>query len=137
MTGLLLVDTGPLVALLDADDAHHRASAKFAATVREQLVTTWPVITEVAYLTGRGGMPLSVLVTAVNRLRLRMHELDPEFLVRAAEVAKTYHPSKIDLADLSLLYAAEQLGCERVWTLDRRHFSVLRPMHTSHLTIVP
>jgi hypothetical protein len=139
----LLMDTGPLVAILDADDQHHQASVEFASQVRDQLVTTWPVITEVSYLTGkarvagRAGLPLDVLVAALARLEIAFHPLDEAFLTWAAKTAMTYYPRRIDLADLSLAWAGERLGCERIWTPDRRDFAMLRPSHATNFMIVP
>lgn len=48
----LLVDTGPLVAILDAGDASHAPCVDVLTQERGQLVTTWPVITEAMYVLG-------------------------------------------------------------------------------------
>ncbi len=42
----VLVDTGPLVALLDAGDKDHKRCVEAAKRLRAEIVTTWPVITE-------------------------------------------------------------------------------------------
>ena len=46
----ILADTGPLFALIHAGDADHRRAVHFAGTYSGLLTTTWPVITEAAYL---------------------------------------------------------------------------------------
>jgi len=46
----IIVDTGPLYALADADDQQHRAVAKFVAATRETLIVPSPVVPEVCYL---------------------------------------------------------------------------------------
>jgi uncharacterized protein len=49
---MILVDTGPLVALIHEDDnAHHTCKETFL-TVSEPLGTVWPVLTEAMYLLG-------------------------------------------------------------------------------------
>lgn len=48
----IIVDTGPLYALADADDQYHRAVAKFVAATRETLIVPSPVVPEVCYLLG-------------------------------------------------------------------------------------
>src|SRR5260370_38495380 len=43
---LILVDAGPLVALIDADDHHHARCVATLQTIREPLATGWPAVTE-------------------------------------------------------------------------------------------
>ncbi|GEM_PF-2355477 len=43
---MILVDAGPLVGLVDADDQHHIACARALPSVDEPLATVWPAITE-------------------------------------------------------------------------------------------
>ena len=56
MSGPLLTDTGPLVALINRNDPHHQ---RRKAAVREwpatPLLTTWPCWTEAMYLLFRAG----------------------------------------------------------------------------------
>ena len=46
----ILADTGPLFALIHAGDPDHARAVQFAGTYTGLLITTWPVVTEVAYL---------------------------------------------------------------------------------------
>jgi uncharacterized protein len=49
----MLTDTGPLVALLDADDPYHAACVvALTGLPPEPLETTWPCFTEAMYLLG-------------------------------------------------------------------------------------
>lgn len=47
----ILADTGPLFALIHAGDADHARAVEFARSFTGRLITTWPVLTEVAYRT--------------------------------------------------------------------------------------
>ena len=46
----ILIDAGPLIALFDRSDAHHDGVREFIRDLHAQLVTTWPVVTEVSYM---------------------------------------------------------------------------------------
>jgi uncharacterized protein len=47
---MILVDTGPLVALIHEDDEHHEVCKETFAAMSEPLGTAWPVLTEAMYL---------------------------------------------------------------------------------------
>ena len=53
----VLLDTGPLVALLDRSERSHQRCIDFLRTLEGRLVTTEPVLTEALYLlqAARGG----------------------------------------------------------------------------------
>lgn len=46
----MLADTGPLVALFDADDRDHERAVGFVREFQGTMGTTWPVVTEVTRL---------------------------------------------------------------------------------------
>ena len=46
----VLVDTGPLVALLDRSDPYHLSCQESLSSLDDSLVTVWPVVTEAMYL---------------------------------------------------------------------------------------
>lgn len=46
----LLIDTGPLLAWFDADDAQHESVKRYLAGYEGELLSTWPVLTETCHL---------------------------------------------------------------------------------------
>ena len=46
----VLVDTAPLVALLDRSDPYHLTCQKILTSLDDSLVTVWPVVTEAMYM---------------------------------------------------------------------------------------
>jgi predicted nucleic acid-binding protein len=46
---MILLDTGPIVALFDSSDGYHKICIDLLKSVKEPLITTWPVLTELFY----------------------------------------------------------------------------------------
>ncbi|MGH9379794.1 MAG: type II toxin-antitoxin system VapC family toxin [Thermoanaerobaculia bacterium] len=123
---MILADTGPLVALFDPRDGDHQATKQVLATLRAPLITTMPVLTEAFHLldpSGRGAAALREFVTARG---LGVWFLDSDWLSRAIELMDTYSDHPMDLADASLVVAAEAHRTTTVFTLDRGDFSTYR-----------
>lgn len=134
----LILDTGPIVAALNAQDPDHGRCAALLATTDDLLIPS-PVLVEVDYwLIKLGGHQVwSDLVADITRGAYRLaHPTEPD-LTRAAELESTYADLDLGLVDATILALCERLGENTLATLDRRHFSVVRPKHCSHLTLLP
>jgi hypothetical protein len=57
--------------------------------------------------------------------------------VRATELLSTYRDLRLGTVDATVVAAAERLNLTTIATLDRRHFSVIRPLHTDAFELVP
>lgn len=68
--------------------------------------------------------------------RLLLHELSTSEVLRMAELMETYRDRPMDLADASVVAAAEHLGVRRLFTLDR-DFYIYRLADGSALEVVP
>ena len=135
---MILVDTGPLVALADADDANHGRCVEFFATAPRPLLVAASVIPEVCYLLARylgAGAEAAFLRSFPDELILQ--ELAVSDLRRSAELVEQYHDLRIGMVDASLIAIAERLGLRTVATLDRRHFTVVRPRHIPAFDLLP
>jgi len=135
---MILTDTGPLVALLDADDRHHQRC--FAASKRlppEPLLTTWPCFTEAIYLLGTvGGYTYQAnLWRLYTGGRLRLHASSPGEIERMRNLMETYQDTPMDLADASLVAVAESLNLQQIFSLDS-HFYIYRLLNGSILQVV-
>src|SRR3972149_1337092 len=101
-----LVDAGPLIALYRQRDTHHRRALEFAGACRSDLFTTWPVLTEAAhFLNERGRI---ALLQGLERGAYTVVELGMADVPRMGQILTKYPGS--DLADASLIVAAERLG---------------------------
>jgi predicted nucleic acid-binding protein len=134
-----LTDTGPLVALLNRNDPNHAVCVDAAKALPSgPLVTTWPCFTEAMYLIYRAGgyTGQEALWRLVEAGRLVLHEAIGAEVVRMAELMGKYRDLPMDLADASVVAAAEQLGTRRVFTLDR-DFHVYRFADGTAVEVVP
>jgi len=135
---MTLIDAGPLIALLDQGDADHNACAEVVLDLRAPLVTTWPVFTEAQHLIAAklGWLAQERLWHQVLRDELRLITLERESLQRSYELMKKYRDVPMDLADATLVAAAESLGVSRIFSLDS-DFRVYRLHGRKAFDIVP
>lgn len=124
---MILVDTGPLVALADPKDADHRACGRTLKSLgRTPLRTTVSVLTEVFHMLGPASRGSDLVRNLVLSGAVSPWWFDMGGLVRAFELMRTYSDQPMDLADASLVVAAESLGTRKIFTLDRQDFVTYR-----------
>src|SRR5665213_1991131 len=106
---MILCDTGVIVGVILAEDSYHTPSVKAVASLRTQLVTTWPCITEAMYLVGQANGQ-EVLRKMIEAGFLKLTPPTLEDALRACVLMRQYADSPMDFADASLVVAAERLG---------------------------
>jgi uncharacterized protein len=134
---MVLIDTGPLVALFDETEPAHKHCY---AALKKQVsapVTTWPVLTEAFHLLGGWDRGQGKLWDFVLSGGIHVGEIPEELHARIGELMKKYSDNPMDLADASLVAIAEYHHIKKIFTLDRRDFSRYRPKHCTHFTVVP
>lgn len=122
MQNSAVVDSGPLLALFDRDDAHHRRVLDFLkAHPRLRLVTTWPVLTETsALLAARVGKQAEAdFLEWVERGGVTLIAQEGGALAAVRTLVAKYRDLPFDLADASVAVLAESSGMIQVLTLDR------------------
>lgn len=136
---MIIVDTGPLVAALDADDADHRRCLELLEGARGPLLVPGPVLTEVCWLLERerGSNAEAAFLDALAAGELELVEVQRMDLHRMAELVRRYANLPLGAVDASVIAIAERLGVSQVATLDRRHFSVVRPSHVPTFELLP
>jgi predicted nucleic acid-binding protein len=117
---LILVDAGPLIAIIDRGEPDHRICMEALSSLIGPMLTTWPALTEAMYLLGRaGGWPAQeALWKLLDRDDLQLIDLDESLLRRTRALMKKYLDVPMDLADATLVAAAEKLKLKRILTLD-------------------
>ena len=123
----VLVDAGPLVALLDRGDAHHKECLAALRHVRDPLVTVWPAFTEAMYLLNFSWQAQLALWDMVEAGTLTLAPLDELDAPRMRSLMTKYRDLPMDLADAALVRVAERENLPDIFTLDHRHFRLYRP----------
>lgn len=136
---MIFIDTGPIVALLNRNDPYHQLATN--ATTRlpnELLVTTWPCVTEAMYMLGRaGGMfAQDTLWQFIQSGQLEVRNAVASEIDRIAELMRVYANLPMDIADASIIVAAEITGERKVFTFDK-HFWLYRLFDGSSMLVVP
>jgi len=135
----LVLDTGPIVAALNAGDPDHARCAALLVDSPEDLVIPVLVLVEVDYWLRKlgGSQAWQTLVEDVASGSYRLEPLRDADLARASELETTYQSLRLGLVDASVIALCERLDEPKVATLDRRHFSVVRPRHRTAMALLP
>lgn len=133
----LIIDTGPLVSLLDATDPDHDRCTDLLQGTTEPRVVPVLVLVEVEYLLRPWPRAFAALTTEFAAGGFELLELPVRWLLRAEELLEKYHDLPLGLVDASVVAAAEMLDETKVATLDHRHFAVVRPAHAATLALLP
>jgi predicted nucleic acid-binding protein len=114
----VIVDTGPIVALLDADDQQHAWVKAQFARLRPPLLTCEAVLTESSFLIARGGGDVSAAVQLVERGVLSIAQLFDKEAASIARLMRRYEDVPISLADACLVRLVELTSQSTLFTLD-------------------
>lgn len=134
---MILVDAGPLVALIHADDRHHGRCRDVLAALEEPMASVWPPVTEAMYLLGFSSRAQAALLELIERGGLELLPLGEEDVPRIRELMIKYHDLPMDFADAALVRVAERDKIRRIFTLDRRDFGLYRPARLGRFEILP
>ena len=133
----VLVDTGPLVAILDSRDQWHAGCAATWPDVIERCVTTEAVLTEASHLVLRGGGAAEVPLDFLLAAGIPILGLETAGQRRAAALMRRYADIPMDYADATLVALAEALRITQVFTLDRRGFAAYRRHDAGAFALLP
>jgi predicted nucleic acid-binding protein len=135
----LIVDAGPLYALLDRRDFWHPACRRLLESHPGPLLVPTLVIAEVAHLAERRLGPRAELLLAQDFAEglFTVEPVHPGDWLRIAELTAQYVDLPLGMVDASVIACAERLGSAEVATVDRKHFSAVRPAHVTAFTLLP
>jgi uncharacterized protein len=136
---VIVVDSGVLVAVADADDAHHVVCTRLLDERGSEFVVPAPVVVEVSWILGRhvSADVESAFLSSVADGELIVEDLESVDYGRMAELVQSYADLRLGAVDAGVVAIAERLGIGTVATIDRRDFTVVRPRHVGHFDLVP
>jgi hypothetical protein len=137
LSGQVLLDTGPIVAILSESDEHHKTCVEQLESIRGPLLTCWPVITEAAWLLRAYPLAIGKLLSGFNGRLFELASLGEADLAEIAAILAKYKGLGIQLADASLVHLANREKIETMFTLDRRDFKVLRLTGGKKFRLIP
>lgn len=135
---MILCDASPLIALINQSDINHTRCVNALSGLPAPLVTTWSCFTEAMYLLGRygGWSAQQELWGYVADQLLVLHLNGEDEQARMQVLMEQYRDLPMDLADASLVAAAETLNQKRIFTLDR-DFQIYRFKGNQPFDVVP
>jgi uncharacterized protein len=121
VVGPVIVDSGPLLALFNRSDAWHEAVVGWLQrNTQVQLITTWPVCTEVCALLARriGNAAALDFLRWAMRGGIAIDAPDGNTLAEVLSISERFQDLPFDLADASVAEAAARLKVRHVLTID-------------------
>jgi len=118
----VLVDTGPLVAILSSEDQYHEICTAVLRELRGPLLSCWPVLSEVAWLLRRYPRVIQQLLNSSGNGFLSLLPLTSEDAKAIGAMMLKSENIRPQLADARLVYLAEREKIDAVFTLDQRDF---------------
>ena len=124
---MIVADTGAIVALIDADDRHHRTLRALFEGDPDAWVLPWAVLPEVDYLVGThvGARAEEAFLADLADGVFRVEWGEDADLERASLIARRYRSLRLGLVDSVVIAVAERLHAEAIATLDVRHFGAV------------
>jgi predicted nucleic acid-binding protein len=121
----ILIDSGPLIALFDADDNHHKKAVNFIKENKFPLVTTLASITEALHLLDFNRNAQIDFLDWISKGALEIHSIDIPAFNKLRDLTIKYKNLPMDFADACLVYLAEELNITKIATIDR-DFTIYR-----------
>ena len=136
-SGSVLLDAGPIVAVLAADQSSHEACLEAMAALDLTPFTCWPVIAEAAWLLRRNRKAHDGMLAWIESGAIELMDLRGSDMRRVREILRQYQSLNPQFADACLVHLADREGIDTIFTLDRRDFSVYRTKRGKAFRLLP
>ena len=133
----VLVDVGPMVAILNRRDRDHEACVNVLKKLRQPLLSTWMPVTQAMYSLDFSVAAQGALLEMIERGALRILDIGNQDLPGIRSLMKKYSDQPMDFADATLVQVARREALYEVFTLDQRDFGVYRLKQDKSFTVFP
>ncbi|MGH9795582.1 MAG: type II toxin-antitoxin system VapC family toxin [Candidatus Acidiferrales bacterium] len=134
---MILVDTGPLVALVHEDDQHHASCVAAFKEIRGPIGTVWPVLSEAMHLVAHLPASQEAVWEMLELHSVHLWPLNSVDIPRIRELMRKYADLPMDLADAALVAVAEREDIRTIFTVDKKDFALYRLRGRLRFTVVP
>jgi predicted nucleic acid-binding protein len=136
---MLLCDTGVLLAAGNVRDHHHAACLALLRIAEAPLLVPSPVLGEIGYLLqSRVGPHAEVtFLKSFGGNGFHVAEVKEGDISRIAELVEQYVSLPLGIVDAAVIAIAERLNLTEIATVDRKHFSIVRPRHVPAFRLLP
>lgn len=132
-----IIDTGAILAILDADDEWHTSCVEALSSVRLPLLTTEAVLTEMFHLAGRNRRTIESAWRLTQSGALTIVAIGDDDLPELHALMTRYRDLPMDFADATLVHVANRESLDLILTIDRKDFETYRLARNRRFTIWP
>ena len=139
---MVICDTAPLVAAALYRDPDHNRCVELLTGLRltnRKMLVPAPIVAEIGYLLAAkaGAKTEAGFLRALAVGDFVSIELMNTDYHRMADLVEQYADLPLGTSDAAVVALAERTNVTEVVTLDRRHFTVVRPRHIKTFTLLP
>ncbi len=132
-----LIDTGPIVAIVNADEYWHVACLEALATLQMPLLTTTAVLTEFFHLISARSLNMDRAWSFVRSGALTVHPMSDSDLPELHTLMVQYKDRPMDFADATLVHLAARESLSALLTVDHDDFEAYRIGGRKRFNILP
>jgi len=132
-----LVDTGPIVAMINRADPWHEACVSSFQSLPVPLVTSAAVLTEAFHLLGNRTNDVDAAWRLVRSGAVTVRAITDDDLSSLNSLMSKYRDRPMDFADATLVHLAQRESIQLIFTIDHYDFETYRIEGRKKFRIVP
>jgi len=137
MRALALVDTGPIVAMINRADPWHHTCVSSFQSLHAPLLTSAAVLTETFHLLGNRTHDVDAAWQFVRSGAVTIGPITDDDLSALNRLTSRYRDRPMDFADATLVHLAQRESISLIFTIDHDDFETYRIEGRRRFRIVP